>query len=58
MLKQRVKNLIADLELPITVFCRKVQISQSAYYRWMDGTINFKEETEDRVRAVLDKYGF
>lgn len=58
MLKSRVKHFLEDLELPVAVFCRKVKISHTAYYEWMKGSLNFTDETEDRIRAVLDKYNF
>lgn len=58
MLRKRVKNFIEELEMPITVFCRKVNLSTASYYKWKDGIFEFSDETAERVSNFIKKYGF
>ena len=47
-----------ELSIPVTAFCRKVNISASAYYAWHRGTIDLSAATLDRIDKYLKKYGF
>lgn len=58
MLRIRVKNFIKELGMPITVFCRKVNLSTASYYKWKDGIFEFSDETAQRVSNFIKKYGF
>lgn len=58
MLRTRVKSFIDELEMPITIFCRKVKLSTTSYYKWMQGVFEFSEETSDRISDYIKKYGF
>ena len=58
MLRTRVKNFIEELEMPITIFCRKVKLSPASYYKWKDGYFEFSDETAERVSDFIKKYGF
>lgn len=58
MLKARVKRFIAETGMPVTVFCRRVSIVPSSYYRWHSGELNLAEETEARISALLEKFNF
>ena len=57
-LKKRCKQMIKELGIPVTAFCRKVDISTSAYYAWHRETIDLSETTLDRIGKYLSKYGF
>ena len=58
MLRTRVKNFIEELEMPITIFCRKVKLSPASYYKWKDGYFEFSDETAEKVSDFIKKYGF
>lgn len=58
MLRTRVKNFIDELEMPVTIFCRKVRLSTTSYYKWMQGIFEFSDETAERVSDYIKKYGF
>ena len=58
MLKTRIQNFLDEFQMPITVFCRHVNMSAANYYKWKSGISNFSEETEERISNYLSKYGF
>lgn len=57
-LQNRCKQMIIELGIPVTAFCRKVNISASAYYAWHRGTMDFSESTLARIEEYLSRYGF
>ena len=57
-LEKRCNQMIEELGIPVTAFCRKVNISASAYYAWHRGTIDLSATTLDRIDKYLKKYGF
>lgn len=58
MLKTRVRKFIEEFEMPITIFCKKVKLSTTGYYKWMQGVYEFSDETAERVSNYIKKYGF
>ena len=58
MLRDRVQKFLDELEMPITVFCKKIEISPSYFYKWRVGKVNFSEEALQRVSDYITKYGF
>lgn len=58
MLRDRVQNFLNELEMPITVFCKKIEVSPSYFYKWRVGQVNFSEKTLQRISNFLSKYGF
>lgn len=57
-IKQRCKSFIAELGTPVTVFCRNIGISPSAYHHWQKGMLKLADSTVERISEYLDKYGF
>lgn len=57
-LQKRCKQMITELSIPVTAFCRKVNISASAYYAWHRGTMDFSATTLARIEEYLSRYGF
>lgn len=57
-LKERCKKMLEELGIPVTVFCRKVNISASAYYSWHRETIDLSTSTLARIEKYITKYGF
>ena len=58
MLRDRVQKFLDELEMPITVFCKKIEISPSYFYKWRVGKVNFSEEALQRISDYITKYGF
>ena len=54
----RSQNMIDELGVSITAFCRKVGISTSYFYACKKGTLNFSKEVEERINDYLTKYKF
>lgn len=57
-LKERCAQMLRELGTPVTVFCRKVNISRSAYYAWQLDTLDLSNSTLERIDNYLTKYGF
>ena len=57
-LKERCKRMLDELSISVTGFCRKINISASAYYAWCRGTLELSTTTLDRINDYLTKYGF
>ena len=58
MLRDRVERFLNEFGMPITVFCKKIEISPGYFYKWKVGKVNFSEETLQRISNYLSKYGF
>lgn len=58
MLRDRVERFLNEFEMPITVFCKKIEISSGYFYKWRVGKVNFSEEALQRISDYLSKYGF
>lgn len=53
-LKKRVKSFLEDTGATVMAFCKKINISNSYYYRWLNGEIEFSEDICDRIDAFLN----
>ncbi len=41
--------------MPITTFCRRMQISTTAYYRWLNNDLRLSKEKENNIRKYINK---
>lgn len=57
-LKDRCKKFTHELGIPITRFCRNINISTMAYYSWQSDDLKLAESTLKRINEYLSKYGF
>lgn len=57
-IKSRCQNFLEDTDLPMTRFAKKVQLSTSAIYKWLNGNLRLKPETVARIDECITKYGF
>ncbi len=55
---RRCCNFIDEFGVPITTFCRKINISTRAFYDWKRGKLNLSENTLKRIENYIGKYGF
>lgn len=54
-LKERVKMFMYDTGAKLSVFSKKVQISDTYYYAWMHDKIEPSDEMCERIQAYLDE---
>lgn len=54
-LKERVKMFMDDTGAKLSVFSKKVQISDTYYYAWMHDRIEPSDEMCGRIQAYLDE---
>mgnify|MGYP003416203740 CR=1 len=57
-LKDRCKKFTHELGIPVTRFCRSINISTRAYYSWLSDDLKLAESTLTRIDKYLSKYGF
>jgi hypothetical protein len=58
MLEQRVKRFLLEFGVPVTEFCRRIDLSTSCYYEWRRGDLKLSDTTLKRIENYLTKYGF
>jgi hypothetical protein len=49
---------MATLGVPVTAFCRSVNILPTAFYSWKNGTIKLSDTTLTRIDEYLKNYNF
>lgn len=54
-LKKRVKSFLEDTGATVMAFCKKINISNSYYYRWINGEIEFSKDICDRINTFLNE---
>ena len=54
-LSERCYAYINYVGVPVTEFCRRVDIAPSTFYRWQRQEIELSEQTQARIAAYLDR---
>ena len=57
MLRQKINSYLKQYGTSKKFFAKKVGLSYSALNKFLSGEINFKEETENRVREYIESNG-
>lgn len=57
-LKNRCRNFFNELSIPITAFCRKIELCTQSYYMWQKDTLSLSISTLERIDKYLKKYNF
>lgn len=55
MNKNEVHQSLKAVGIPVSVFCRKIDISQTAYYQWLHDRLNLTAEKEERILQFAKK---
>lgn len=55
---ERCNKFMCELGIPVTAFCRRIQISPQAYYAWRNGDLSLSDATVTRIENHISKYGF
>lgn len=57
-LPERCFSFIHELGIPITQFCKRINLSRTCLYDWKNGKIKLSDNTIKRIEEYLTKYGF
>lgn len=57
-LRDRCKKFISELNIPVTNFCRNVNIAPSSYYRWQKNEFKLSTKRAESIDQYLQKYNF
>ena len=57
-LKFRCCDMINELGLPTTRFCKNINLSTRCYYDWQNGKLKLSEERLKKIDQYLKKYNF
>lgn len=57
-LKERIQTMLDELGIPVTRFCRNINLSTHAYYDWMLDRIDISDKRAESINEYLKKYGF
>ena len=54
-LRERVKSFINDTGATVTAFCKKIEISPTYYYKWMNNNVEFTGQLICRINNFLNE---
>lgn len=54
-LRKRVKSFIIDTGATVTSFCKKMEISPTYYYKWMNNNVEFSDQLVIRIKNFLNE---
>lgn len=54
-LQAQTHKALQEVGIPITTFCKRIQISTAAYYRWLHGDLKLSEKKVDNIREYINK---
>ena len=52
-LQQQTHKTLQEVGIPITTFCKRMQISTAAYYRWLHNDLRLSAEKEKSIRNYI-----
>ena len=57
-LVSRCNRFFDEVELPVTVFCRKLSMSTSTFYRWRKGELDITQDRMQEIDSYLARYNY
>ncbi len=54
-LRKRVKSFIHDTGATVTAFCKKIEISPTYYYKWINNNVEFSDQLISRINNFLNE---
>ena len=57
-LVSRCNRFFSEVELPVTVFCRKLSMSTSTFYRWRKGELDITQDRMQEIDSYLARYNY
>jgi len=55
-IKEKVKSFLNDTGATVTAFCKRIDISTTYYYKWMNGNVEFSNEIINRITTFLNEF--
>lgn len=55
---ERCQRMLDELGIPVTKFCRNINLSTFAFYEWKKGNMKLSDERIKAIDAYLAKYNF
>lgn len=55
-LQKQTRKVLKDVGIPVSVFCRRLQISDTAFYRWQNMDLKLSAETENRIQNYINQF--
>lgn len=57
-LRERTKQFVDELKLPISRLAKTIGFERATYYRWMKGEFDFGEARVEALDKYLRRFGF
>ncbi len=54
-IRERVKSFINDTGATVTAFCKKIEISPTYYYKWINHHVEFSDQLISRINSFLNE---
>ena len=54
-IKEQTRDTLQKVGIPVTTFCKKMNLSTAAYYRWLHDDLRLSEAKEDSIRRYINK---
>lgn len=54
----RCEKFFCEVELPVSVFCRKLSMSTSTFYRWRKGELDITQDRMREIDSFLRRYNY
>lgn len=57
-LYDRCDSFLKTLGVPVTQFCKRIQLSRTCLYDWRDGKLKLSQATLNRIEDYISSFGF
>lgn len=54
-LKEKVKSFLNDTGATVTAFCKRIEISPTYYYKWINNDVEFSNQVVNRIEKFLNE---
>lgn len=54
-LKEKVKSFLNDTGATVTAFCKRIEISPTYYYKWINNNVEFSDQLISRIKNFLNE---
>ena len=54
-LREKVKSFLNDTGATVTSFCKKIEISPTYYYKWINNNVEFSDQLISRINNFLNE---
>ena len=53
--KARIFEIVKESGVPVTIFCKRVGLSRTAFYRWLRDDLKLSDGKEQAIRTYVSK---